>query len=203
MNLPNKLTLLRILLVPVFVLCMDTLFPGHFLAALIVFAAASVTDALDGKIARKYNLITTFGKFADPLADKILVLAAFVTMQTPNTQLVELFGRSLSIHVTDVVVIIVAAREFMVSGLRLVTAEKGVVVAAGIWGKLKTAFTMVTQVLILAYLTVLEFSGYALSGTVMRVMSWVFLVLVWVSVALTVISGAVYLKGYWKYMELK
>ncbi|MBQ8926712.1 MAG: CDP-diacylglycerol--glycerol-3-phosphate 3-phosphatidyltransferase [Oscillospiraceae bacterium] len=203
MNLPNKLTLLRILLVPVFVFCMDTSFPGHFLAALLVFAAASVTDALDGKIARSRGLITTFGKFADPLADKILVLAAFAVMQNLNTQLVDLYGRALSLHVTDVVVILIAAREFMVSGLRLVTAEKGVVVAAGIWGKLKTAFTMVTQVAILVYLTVLEFADYALPGTVMRTMSWVFLLLVWASVVLTWISGGIYLKGYWKYIDMK
>ena len=203
MNLPNKLTLLRILLVPVFVFCMDTSFPGHFLAALLVFAAASVTDALDGKIARSRGLITPFGKFADPLADKILVLAAFAVMQNLNTQLVDLYGRALSLHVTDVVVILIAAREFMVSGLRLVTAEKGVVVAAGIWGKLKTAFTMVTQVAILVYLTVLEFADYALPGTVMRTMSWVFLLLVWASVVLTWISGGIYLKGYWKYIDMK
>ena len=77
MNLPNKLTLLRILLVPVFLVCMYVQFPYHFTAALLVYAAASITDALDGKIARSRNLVTTFGKFADPLADKILVLAAF------------------------------------------------------------------------------------------------------------------------------
>lgn len=141
MNLPNKLTLMRIILVPFFMLFLYWKIPYHYTIALIIFAVASITDALDGKIARKYNLITTFGKFADPLADKILVLSAFAC-------LADVMNGSI---VNGVVVTIIAAREFMVSGLRLVTAEKGVVVAAGIWGKLKTAFTMVTIALILIW----------------------------------------------------
>lgn len=200
MNLPNKLTLLRILLVPVFLVCMYVSFPLHFTAALVVYAVASITDALDGKIARSRNLVTTFGKFADPLADKILVLAAFAAMADISTMIGLVLGANQSLHVNGVVVTIIAAREFMVSGLRLVTAEKGVVVAAGIWGKLKTAFTMVTQVVILLCLCLTEFG---VSGAIGGVMSWVFLVLVWISVALTVISGGVYLKGYWKYIDMK
>lgn len=209
MNLPNKLTLLRILLVPVFLLCMYVLFPFHFMAALIVYAVASLTDALDGQIARKRGLVTTFGKFADPLADKILVLAAFAAMADLNAQMKSeyfqeyLFGAPISLHVTGIVVTIIAAREFMVSGLRLVTAEQGVVVAAGIWGKLKTAFTMVTQVVILLWLAVWEMMQYSMPIAVLRVMDAVFLALVWISVILTVISGAVYLKGYWKYIDMK
>ena len=193
MNLPNKLTLMRIVLVPVFMLCIYLAFPFHYTAALLVFAAASVTDALDGKIARKYNLITTFGKFADPLADKILVLAAFAAM----ADLPEAGG--IAIPVNGIVITIIAAREFMVSGLRLVTAEKGVVVAAGIWGKLKTAFTMVTQVVILLWMAVTEFVSVSGSGAVY----WIFFILVWISVLLTIISGGVYLKGYAKYIETK
>lgn len=193
MNLPNKLTLMRIVLVPVFLLCIYLAFPFHYTAALLVFAAASVTDALDGKIARKYNLITTFGKFADPLADKILVLAAFAAM----ADLPEAGG--IAIPVNGIVITIIAAREFMVSGLRLVTAEKGVVVAAGIWGKLKTAFTMVTQVVILLWMAVTEFVSVSGSGAVY----WIFFILVWISVLLTIISGGVYLKGYAKYIETK
>ncbi len=193
MNLPNKLTLMRIVLVPVFMLCIYLAFPFHYTAALLVFAAASVTDALDGKIARKYNLITTFGKFADPLADKILVLAAFAAMaDLPETG-------GIAIPVNGIVITIIAAREFMVSGLRLVTAEKGVVVAAGIWGKLKTAFTMVTQVVILLWMAVTEFVSVSGSGAVY----WIFFILVWISVLLTIISGGVYLKGYAKYIETK
>ena len=199
MNLPNKLTLLRIILVPVFLVCMYVQFPYHFTAALAVFAIASITDALDGHIARSQNLVTTFGKFADPLADKILVLAAFAAMADLSAKMEATLGTAASLHVNGIVVTIIAAREFMVSGLRLVTAEKGVVVAAGIWGKLKTAFTMVTQVVILLCLCLTEFGIPAVGGF----MSWVFFALVWISVLLTIISGAVYLKGYWKYIDMK
>ena len=197
MNLPNRLTLLRILLVPVFLVCLYAAFPFHFTAALAVYAIASITDALDGKIARARNLITTFGKFADPLADKILVLAAFAALSDISKGLELGLGTAYSLHVNGIVVTIIAAREFMVSGLRLVTAEKGVVVAAGIWGKLKTAFTMVTQVIILLCLCLTEFSIPAIGGF----MSWVFFALVWLSAALTIISGAVYLKGYRNYID--
>jgi CDP-diacylglycerol--glycerol-3-phosphate 3-phosphatidyltransferase len=200
MNLPNKLTLLRILLVPVFLVCMYVQFPYHFTAALLVYAVASITDALDGKIARSRNLVTTFGKFADPLADKILVLAAFAAMADVNANGIEdVVGH---LHVNGIVVTIIAAREFMVSGLRLVTAEKGVVVAAGIWGKLKTAFTMVAQVFILIYLCLADdFVFYPVYYD--TVISWFLFVLVWISVILTIISGAIYLKGYWKYIDMK
>ncbi len=191
MNLPNKLTLLRICLVPVFLVCMYVNFPFHVSCALLVFAAASVTDALDGKIARRDHLITTFGKFADPLADKILVLAALAVLSDVY-----------DCPVNGIVVTVIAAREFMVSGLRLVTAEKGVVVAAGIWGKLKTAFTMVTIVGILLWFSVCEFIP-TLSGSGTGIVDLVMTILVWISVLLTVISGAVYLKGYWKYIDLK
>ena len=200
MNLPNKLTLLRILLVPVFLVCMYVQFPYHFTAALLVYAAASITDALDGKIARSRNLVTTFGKFADPLADKILVLAAFAAMADISTQMTFGLGSQYSLHVNGIVVTIIAAREFMVSGLRLVTAEKGVVVAAGIWGKLKTAFTMVTQVIILLVLCLMDFGVSLLFSGAVNVTIFA---LVWISVALTIISGAVYLKGYWKYIDMK
>ena len=165
-----------------------------------MYAAASITDALDGKIARSRNLVTTFGKFADPLADKILVLAAFAAMADISTQMTFGLGSQYSLHVNGIVVTIIAAREFMVSGLRLVTAEKGVVVAAGIWGKLKTAFTMVTQVMILLVLCLMDFGVSLLFSGAVNVTIFV---LVWISVALTVISGAVYLKGYWKYIDMK
>ncbi|MBE6875499.1 MAG: CDP-diacylglycerol--glycerol-3-phosphate 3-phosphatidyltransferase [Ruminococcus sp.] len=191
MNLPNKLTLMRIILVPFFMLFLYWEIPYHFTIALIIFAAASITDALDGKIARKYNLITTFGKFADPLADKILVLAAFACLADVTRD---------NHIINGVVVTIIAAREFMVSGLRLVTAEKGVVVAAGIWGKLKTAFTMVTIVLILICLAGFsDFHALPLTPVSAMILS----VLVWISVLLTIISGGIYLKGYAKYIDMK
>ena len=136
MNLPNKLTMLRILLIPVFMVVLYWGFPGATWVAVAIFIIASFTDLLDGKIARKYNLVTDFGKFADPLADKMLVTAAllwFVEIgQMPAWAL-----------------LIVLVREFAVSGLRMVAADKGRVIAAGWSGKVKTASTMVCIVLML------------------------------------------------------
>lgn len=192
MNLPNKLTVLRTILIPVFLFFMYADFiPFHFTIALVVFSLASLTDALDGQIARKYNLVTDFGKFLDPLADKALVIAAlavFVEFKTMGA----------------VPFFIIIAREFMVSGLRLVTADKGVVVAAGFWGKLKTAFTMVTIILVLLIYSVdvdFDFFGFKLSSGFVSGIDYLVLGLIWISVALTVISGIVYLKGYWKYID--
>lgn len=193
MNLPNKLTLLRILLVPVYLVFMYVNIPFRYTLALAVFLMASITDALDGNIARKHNLVTTFGKFADPLADKVLVLAALAALAD--------IGNS---PVNGIVITIIAAREFMVSGLRLVTAEKGVVVAAGIWGKLKTAFTMVTIVVMQFWLMLqMDFGLTDLSEGVTFGVYVVLWALVWISVFLTVMSGWVYLKGYWKYIDMK
>ena len=134
MNLPNKLTLLRILLIPVFMVVLYWGFPGAGYVALAIFVIASLTDLLDGKIARARNLVTDFGKFADPLADKMLVTAAMLwfveTGRMPAWAL-----------------LIVICREFAVSGLRMLAADKGKVIAAGWSGKVKTASTMVCIVL--------------------------------------------------------
>lgn len=130
MNLPNKLTLLRIIMIPVFVVLLYIDFPFNNLVALAVFILASITDTLDGYIARKYNLITDFGKFMDPIADKLLVTAAMLVF--------------VDWHMMPAwVVIVVVAREFIVSALRLVAANNGRVIAAGWSGKVKTASTMV------------------------------------------------------------
>ncbi len=130
MNLPNKLTLLRIIMIPVFVVLLYLDFPFNNLVALAVFILASITDTLDGYIARKYNLITNFGKFMDPIADKLLVTAAMLVF--------------VDWHMMPAwVVIVVVAREFIVSALRLVAANNGRVIAAGWSGKGKTASTMV------------------------------------------------------------
>lgn len=183
MNLPNKLTLMRVILVPFFVFFLLTDFvPFSKIIALAIFIAASITDALDGHIARSRNLVTTFGKFLDPLADKVLVIAALVCFC------------ELGI-VGSVPLLIIITREFMVSGLRLVTANEGVVVAAGIWGKLKTAFTMVAEVVILLGLC------FNFEGNAAEIANIVYQVLIWIATALTVISGGVYLKGYWKYID--
>lgn len=188
MNLPNRLTLLRVLLIPVFlVFIYGSAIPCHFLLALVIFAAASITDALDGKIARSRGLVTNFGKFLDPLADKVLVLTALMV-----------FVELDEIKMSAIPVIIIAAREFMVSGLRLLTASEGVVVAAGIWGKLKTAFTMVTIVAVLLYLTVTGDFGCHLPEAVR---TWGLGSLIWISTGLTILSGCVYLKGYWSYIN--
>lgn len=191
MNLPNKLTLLRVFLIPFFLLFIYLDFPCHFLLALIVFAAASVTDALDGKIARKHNLVTNFGKFLDPLADKVLVISAL-------TVFVELD----CVKMSAIPLIIIIAREFMVSGLRLLAADEGIVVAAGIWGKLKTAFTMVTIVGVLLWLCIcFDFEADLGAGLIDAVNNIVIPALIWISTALTIISGLVYLKGYWNLID--
>lgn len=188
MNLPNKLTLLRVILIPVFLICIYVkAIPMHFLLALLVFAAASFTDMLDGKIARARGLVTNFGKFLDPLADKVLVITAL-------TVFVELDEFRMS----AIPLVIITAREFMVSGLRLLAAEEGVVVAAGIWGKLKTAFTMVSIVGILLYLSLVGDFGIAVPDFVR---TWVLGGLIWISTILTIISGLVYLKGCWNYID--
>lgn len=189
MNLPNKLTVLRVALIPVyllFLLCFEI--PHHMVWALVVFALASVTDMLDGKIARKNNLVTTFGKFLDPLADKLLVMSALICFA---------FERLID----PIVVVIILGREFMVTGLRLVVANEGVVVAAGIWGKLKTAFTMVA---LIAIMLLQIFYPGTKGSPELNWISPVFLIneaLIWISAVLTIISGGIYLKGYWKYID--
>lgn len=190
MNLPNKLTLTRVILVPFFLLFMYLDIPYNYTIALVIFAAASITDALDGSIARKNNLVTNFGKFLDPLADKVLVMAALaVFVEIPE------------VNMGAVPLIIIIAREFMVSGLRLVAAGSGVVVAAGMWGKLKTAFTMATIVLILLWMSIIDDFGVIFSSSVLNAADIVITVLIWISTALTVISGIVYLKGYWNLID--
>ena len=191
MNLPNKLTLMRVFLIPFFLLCMYWKFPFHYAAALVIFSAASITDALDGKIARSRNLVTNFGKFLDPLADKVLVLAALaVFVEIPE------------IRVGAVPLIIISAREFMVSGLRLLAANSGIVVAAGMWGKLKTAFTMVAIITALVWLSACK--GLSINfppAMISAVDNWVIPLLIWISTVLTIISGAIYLKGYWNLID--
>lgn len=192
MNIANKLTLARVILVPFFMLFMYIDIPCNYLIALVLFSIASITDALDGHIARKNNLITNFGKFLDPLADKVLVMAALaVFVDIPQ------------VNMSAIPFIIITAREFMVSGLRLIAADSGVVVAAGMWGKLKTAFTMVTIVVIMLWLSVVyDFNGFEIvTQQVKNIADIVINVLIWISTALTVISGGVYLKGYWHLID--
>ena len=163
MNLPNKLTVLRVCLIPFFVA--PLLFQGGEnqsmrIAANVIFIIASLTDLLDGKIARKYNLVTNFGKFMDPLADKLLVCSALIC-------LIELG------QLPAWIVIIIISREFIISGFRLVAANNGIVIAASYWGKFKTTFQMIAVVLL-----IFNFPALAIVTTIM----------VWIAVALTIIS---------------
>ena len=175
MNLPNKLTLLRIFLVPVFVALMLL---EHSLAGLIVFVMASLTDFLDGQIARKYNLITTFGKLMDPLADKILVMSAMLLFVQ--------FG-----HVPAWVVIIILAREFLVTSLRLIAAGDGVVIAADMWGKVKTVTQMVWILCTLLWM-VLDSANLFSSVFFESIMLWLIFLLMVLSVFFSILSGANY-----------
>lgn len=186
MNLPNKLTLLRIILVPFFIIAMLVNFPFHYLVAGCIFGVASVTDTLDGKIARSRNLVTDFGKFADPLADKILVLTALVCFL--QVGLLGSFGA--------IPVIIVLFREFAVSGIRLVAASSGKVVAANIWGKIKTVSQMVGISVIFAMQVVLEVLNAmkVSTGFITEVFYYIGNGLIWLSTVFTLISGIIYLK---------
>ncbi len=163
MNLPNKLTVLRVIMIPFFVAAL--LYDGganqnmRYVAAAL-FIIASLTDMLDGKIARKYNLVTNFGKFMDPLADKLLVCSALICM-------IEL--RELPAWM----VIIIISREFIISGFRLVASDNGVVIAASYWGKFKTTFQMIGVVLLIFNIPAL---------------SMVTTIVIWIALALTVIS---------------
>ncbi|HIY27996.1 MAG TPA: CDP-diacylglycerol--glycerol-3-phosphate 3-phosphatidyltransferase [Firmicutes bacterium] len=189
MNLPNKLTVLRMVLVPFFVLALLWPFPHHYLVALILFGAASYTDHLDGKLARKNNQITDFGKFMDPLADKILVISALVCF--------------VSLGLCDVwLVLLIIAREFMVTSVRLVAAGKGKVIAANNWGKLKTVSQIVAICVIL-------FTQYLQELGSLGVLPWISeetAVLFWcigeiflaAATLFSVLSGLIYLRQNWE-----
>ena len=168
MNLPNKLTIARVIMVPFLVLFMLTEIGGEAnrYISLIIFVAASVTDWFDGYLARKNNLVTNFGKFMDPLADKLLVCSALICL--------------IELERLDAwIVIIIIAREFIISGFRLIAAENGVVIAANYWGKFKTVSQMIMTILLILNI-----------GGVFDVLEQIF---IWLSVALTVISLVTYI----------
>lgn len=170
MNLPNKLTIVRLLLIPLFLIAFEINFPGHALTALVIFCIASLTDFVDGYLARKDNLITDFGKFMDPLADKVLTAAAFVCLTSIG-------------YIPAWIVVIILAREFAITGLRLLAASDGRVMAAGIWGKAKTVSQMIAIILLLLYfIPQLRFNFLWLSGQIM----------VYIAGALTLWSGIDY-----------
>lgn len=163
MNIPNTLTIIRMILIIPFVIL---LLNGADIPAVIIFIVASFTDMLDGKIARKYNLVTNFGKFMDPLADKLLVCSALIC-------LVEME------RLAAWIVIIIIAREFIISGFRLVASDNGIVIAASYWGKFKTVFQMIMVVVLMLNI---QNNVFQMLGTI----------LVWISLALTIISLADY-----------
>ena len=172
MNLPNKLTILRMIMIPFFVFFILAGFiPYNNYIALGIFALASITDILDGKIARKRNIVTNFGKFMDPLADKLLVVTALLCLL-----IVDGGQRMCSNQIVALIaVLIVVAREFVISGFRLVASDNGVVIAASMWGKFKTATTMVAICLMIV-VKELPF------------LKDVTMVLFWVAVTLTIVS---------------
>ena len=189
MNTPNKLTLARMIMTPVFMATMLINFPYHYAISLVIFIAASLTDMIDGKMARKYNLVTDFGKFLDPLADKMLTTAAYLGFMFVYSAI---NPNNYGIQIT-VITFIVLFREFMVSSLRLVTANAGLVVAANIWGKLKTVSQMVGIIAALFFYTLMDDFGVAQYTTICNIMNIVIMVLFWISTVLCVISGLIYL----------
>lgn len=137
MNLPNKITVFRILMIPFFVACMLIKeIPYHEIIAGVIFIIAALSDLVDGKIARRFNLVTNFGKFMDPLADKLLVQSALLCFVANGL-------------LPAWIAIVIMSREFIISGFRLVAADKGIVIAAGYMGKLKTVFQMVMSVMLI------------------------------------------------------
>ncbi len=164
MNLPNKLTIFRVILIPFFVLFL-LVEPDNQVFRLIadlIFIVASLTDMLDGKIARKYHLVTNFGKFMDPLADKLLVCSAMVCLVSTG-------------QLSAWIVIIIISREFIISGFRLIASDNGIVIAASMWGKFKTVFQMLMIIVLIADIPLAVFD---IIGTV----------LTYVALVLTVIS---------------
>lgn len=182
MNTPNKLTIARIIATPVFMAALMIEFPYHYTVALLLFAGASLTDMIDGKMARKYGLITDFGKFLDPLADKMLTTAAFLGF----------IKMGIGWQVTWIA-FIVLFREFLISSLRLVVVSSGgKVIAANMWGKCKTVSQMAGIIFaLLAYALISDFgingSGFVLACDI------IISILFWVSAVLCIISGVIYL----------
>ena len=190
MNTPNKLTVARMIATPVFMALLLFEFPHHYLAALILFIAASLTDLIDGKLARKNNMITDFGKFLDPLADKMLTTAAFLGFIEKGIG-----------HGITWIAFIVLLREFLITSLRLISAGRGKVIAANMWGKCKTVSQMVAIIFVLA-------SQYLMSvvtpaDAALLAITVITDVVLWVSAALTVISGLTYVKENKQFIDPK
>ncbi len=178
MNLPNKITMLRVIMIPFFAFFMLTDVVGNSkYIAVAIFIIASLTDTLDGFIARKYNLVSNFGKFMDPLADKLLVSTALICFVSVPDNPMPVWG-----------VIVIISREFIISGFRLVAANEGIVLAASWWGKIKTTVQMVMSVLLIVNF----------DGEVIDIIESIF---IYAAIALTVISLVDYLIKNWKVLD--
>ena len=181
LNAPNKITIFRIFLIPILIiLLLVTSISNRFFLALIVFLVASFTDPLDGTLARKYGQITTFGKFLDPLADKMLVMSAFICFVDLNL-------------ISSVPVIIILLREFLVTSMRLVAMSSGKVVAANIWGRTKTVTQLIAIIVILVsqcFSTKIANLSYNELNFISSINNF----FVWISVFFTVFSGYIYMK---------
>ncbi len=187
MNTPNKLTIIRMVLVPIFMLLLLWQFKWHSLAALLVFIAASLTDMFDGKIARKRGLVTDFGKFLDPIADKMLTTAAFLGFICLD------IGYGV-VWVT----LIVLLREFTVSSVRMISAARGNVIAADKWGKVKTVVQMVSIIMALTFEVLKEaLMSFGVSDNILKLTGTITGIAVtaaiWISAVLTVVSGLNYI----------
>lgn len=178
MNIPNKLTVARLIMTPFFLAALLIPFPHHLLVALVIFVVASITDYIDGNMARKCGLVTDFGKFLDPLADKMLTTAAFLGF----------IQLGVGVGITWIT-FIVLIREFLITSLRLVSAGKGNVIAANIWGKLKTVSQMVAIIAAIAGKYLQSFCDCAATSPIIDIITNV---LLWISAVLTVISGVIY-----------
>ena len=187
MNTPNKLTVARMIATPVFMAVMLISFKHHYLVSMLLFIVASLTDMWDGKMARKNNMVTDFGKFMDPLADKMLTTSAFLGFMY-------IYGcTDLSWQIV-VITFIVLFREFAVSSIRLVAVTAGgKVVAANMWGKCKTVSQMVAIIFALAVFSLNDF--VTLSPELFNIFNIIIMIFFWISAALCVISGAIYIWG--------
>jgi len=189
MNTPNKLTIARIIATPVFVATMLIDFPFHYLISLILFIGASLTDMIDGQMARKYNLITDFGKFLDPLADKMLTTAAYLGFICMYADKYNFCWKITAIT------FIVLFREFMVSSIRLVVVSSGgKVIAANMWGKCKTVSQMLGIILALFAYTLIKDFGIN-NPLFVNICDIVIIALFWLSAILCIISGVIYLSA--------
>ncbi len=187
-NLPNRLTLSRIIMIPIFVIFFYLDFKGHYFVALAVFSFACITDLLDGWIARKDNLVTNFGKFLDPIADKVLVLSALVLFLTVPSVFTANLG-NWAIIAAGCGVALILAREILVSGFRMVAAGEGIVIAADFIGKYKTFSQDVAAGMLLIGLGIGEFTDH-MAG---QVVNYIGLAIFAICVVLTVVSGANYI----------